>query len=129
MVEKAVAARKYSERGGWNPLKKLSPEAMEGVRALHAKDPVEFSTPKLAERFEISPEAIRRILKSSWRGTAEESANRTERWEKRGVRLFRAKIDSGEIKPKYMLREERKQRKNRPGFVGDLTGGVSGRIL
>lgn len=39
---------------------------MDGLRTLHAHDPVMFSTPILADRFRISPEAVRRILKSKW---------------------------------------------------------------
>ncbi|EJC99210.1 uncharacterized protein FOMMEDRAFT_34509, partial [Fomitiporia mediterranea MF3/22] len=57
---------------GWNPPRKLSREAMEGVRALHQHDPKTFSTPVLAERFRISPEAVRRILKSKWTPSKEE---------------------------------------------------------
>ncbi|KDQ07344.1 hypothetical protein BOTBODRAFT_90414, partial [Botryobasidium botryosum FD-172 SS1] len=52
---------------GWNPPKKLSREAMDGLRTLHAHDPVTFSTPVLAEKFKVSPEAVARILKSRWR--------------------------------------------------------------
>ncbi|THH21159.1 hypothetical protein EW146_g335 [Bondarzewia mesenterica] len=48
---------------GWNPQRKLSRDAMEGVRSLHAHDPAVFTTPLLAEKFRISPEAVRRILK------------------------------------------------------------------
>ncbi|KAK7462856.1 Required for respiratory growth protein 9 mitochondrial [Stygiomarasmius scandens] len=51
---------------GWNPPRKLSREAMEGLRQLYHLDKEKFSTPVLAERFKISPEAVRRILKSKW---------------------------------------------------------------
>ncbi|KAJ7126066.1 hypothetical protein C8R44DRAFT_119314 [Mycena epipterygia] len=51
---------------GWNPPRKLSREAMDGLRQLHRVNPETFSTPVLAERFKISPEAVRRILKSRW---------------------------------------------------------------
>ena len=63
---------KYNERmkelfpSGWNPPRKLSREAMDGLRTLHVHDPNTFTTPVLAERFRISPEAVRRILKSKW---------------------------------------------------------------
>lgn len=33
---------------------------------LHSHSPETFTTPVLAERFKISPEAVRRILKSRW---------------------------------------------------------------
>ncbi|EIW78391.1 hypothetical protein CONPUDRAFT_43169, partial [Coniophora puteana RWD-64-598 SS2] len=51
---------------GWAPARKLSREAMDGLRALHQYDPESFSTPVLASKFHISPEAVRRILKSRW---------------------------------------------------------------
>ncbi|KAJ7064915.1 hypothetical protein C8F01DRAFT_1128734 [Mycena amicta] len=51
---------------GWNPPRKLSREAMDGLRQLHRINPETFSTPVLADRFRISPEAVRRILKSRW---------------------------------------------------------------
>ncbi|KAF9261708.1 hypothetical protein L218DRAFT_973869 [Marasmius fiardii PR-910] len=51
---------------GWNPPKKLSREAMEGLRELYHMDKEKFSTPVLAHKFRISPEAVRRILKSRW---------------------------------------------------------------
>ncbi|KAJ6595704.1 hypothetical protein DFH09DRAFT_145348 [Mycena vulgaris] len=51
---------------GWNPPRKLSREAMDGLRQLNRVDPETFTTPVLAERFRISPEAVRRILKSRW---------------------------------------------------------------
>ncbi|KAF7316384.1 Acylpeptide hydrolase [Mycena indigotica] len=56
---------------GWNPPRKLSREAMDGLRQLHRINPETFSTPVLAERFRISPEAVRRILKSRWEPSSE----------------------------------------------------------
>jgi hypothetical protein len=44
----------------------MSREAMGIVRSLHAADPAKFTTPVLADRFEVSPESIRRILKSTF---------------------------------------------------------------
>ncbi|KAF8320441.1 hypothetical protein DL93DRAFT_2045601, partial [Clavulina sp. PMI_390] len=61
------AAMKRSFPAGWNPPKKLSREAMEGLRALHGHDPETFTTAALATRFKISPEAVRRILRSKWK--------------------------------------------------------------
>ncbi|KAJ7512627.1 hypothetical protein B0H11DRAFT_1946587 [Mycena galericulata] len=57
---------RHSFPDGWNPPRKLSREAMDGLRQLHRVDPATFTTPVLAERFRISPEAVRRILKSRW---------------------------------------------------------------
>lgn len=59
---------------GWSPPRKLSREAMEGLRSLHAHDPETFSTSVLAEKFRISPEAVRRILRSKWMPTTEQRA-------------------------------------------------------
>ncbi|KAH7104506.1 hypothetical protein BKA62DRAFT_767574 [Auriculariales sp. MPI-PUGE-AT-0066] len=51
---------------GWNPPKKLSRETMDGLRALHHAQPEVFTTSMLANKFRVSPEAVRRILKSKW---------------------------------------------------------------
>ncbi|OBZ67986.1 Required for respiratory growth protein 9, mitochondrial [Grifola frondosa] len=56
---------------GWAPPRKLSREAMDSLRALHAMNPKTFTTPVLAEKFRISPEGVRRILKSKWEPTKE----------------------------------------------------------
>ncbi|KAF7325314.1 Acylpeptide hydrolase [Mycena venus] len=60
------AALKEAFPDGWNPPRKLSREAMEGLRQLHRVNPETFTTSVLAERFRVSPEAVRRILKSRW---------------------------------------------------------------
>jgi len=59
---------------GWNPPRKVSREAMEGLRQLYHLDKNTFTTPVLAERFKISPEAVRRILKSNWEQPKEKRA-------------------------------------------------------
>lgn len=64
-------ALKDAHPGGWSPPKKLSREAMDGLRIMHAQNPDVFTTPILAEKFRISPEAVRRILKSKWEPTRE----------------------------------------------------------
>jgi len=68
------AALKEKHPEGWNPPKKLSREAMDGLRALHHTQPEVFTTPVLAQRFRISPEAVRRILKSKWTPSREREA-------------------------------------------------------
>ncbi|KAJ6086213.1 Neugrin-related protein [Penicillium sp. IBT 16267x] len=73
---------------GWNPPKKLSPDALDGIRSLHASAPDRFTTAVLAEEFKISPESIRRILKSKWRPKAEEIESRRTRWEARHERIW-----------------------------------------
>jgi len=51
---------------GWAPPKKLSRDAIDSLRSLHTISPETFTTSVLSERFKISPEAVRRILKSKW---------------------------------------------------------------
>lgn len=86
MSQKAIrkpapaAARLHRERikrsfpEGWSPPHKLSRQAMDGLRVLHAHDPETFSTPMLAEKFRVSPEAVRRILRSKWEPSSEQRA-------------------------------------------------------
>jgi hypothetical protein len=64
---------------GWAPPHKLSRAAMDGLRALHAHDPDTFTTPVLADKFHISPEAVRRILRGKWQPTMEQHARLLER--------------------------------------------------
>jgi hypothetical protein len=67
---RASLKEKFPE--GWAPPHKLSRAAMDGLRALHAHDPDTFATPVLADKFRISPEAVRRILRSKWEPTKEQ---------------------------------------------------------
>ncbi|OOF99578.1 hypothetical protein ASPCADRAFT_203350 [Aspergillus carbonarius ITEM 5010] len=85
-IQKEALQGKFKE--GWNPPKKLSPDALEGIRHLHAVAPERFTTPVLAEEFKVSPEAIRRILKSKWRPSENELDDRRKRWEKRHDRIW-----------------------------------------
>ncbi|KAF2172876.1 hypothetical protein M409DRAFT_49391 [Zasmidium cellare ATCC 36951] len=84
---KAALVKKLSGQP-WSPNKRLSPDTLSGIRALHASDPTIYSTATLASHFQITPEAIRRILKSKWLPSAEEAVRRSERWEKRGLRKW-----------------------------------------
>ncbi|KIJ36343.1 hypothetical protein M422DRAFT_212294 [Sphaerobolus stellatus SS14] len=51
---------------GWLPPKKLSRDAMESLREMHHYSPETFTTPVLADKFRISPEAVAKILRSKW---------------------------------------------------------------
>ena len=64
---------------GWAPPHKLSRGAMDGLRALHAHDPDTFTTPVLADKFRVSPEAVRRILRGKWQPTPEQRVRLLER--------------------------------------------------
>ena len=81
---------------GWAPPHKLSRAAMDGLRALHAHDPETFPTPVLAEKFRISPEAVRRILRSKWEPTKEQRDRLLER--ERRFRQNRARPKSSAAK-------------------------------
>ncbi|BFZ59255.1 Required for respiratory growth protein 9 mitochondrial [Saitoella coloradoensis] len=106
--QKFALLEKFGEEG-WNPRKKLSPESMEGIRALHVQHPEVFPVNRLAELFKISPEAIRRILRSKWRpATEEELKERDARWQARGKRILEKWREDGIIfskKDKQMRKE------------------------
>lgn len=61
---------------GWAPPKRLSREAMDLVRTMHAANPSLYSTAALAAQFKVSPEAIRRILKSRFEISKHEADRR-----------------------------------------------------
>ncbi|OJD35957.1 mitochondrion organization and biogenesis protein [Diplodia corticola] len=98
-IQKEALKEKFGEEG-WQPRKKLSPDAMEGIRTLHKSDPGRFSTPVLADEFKVSPEAIRRILRSKWRPSEEQEEERMKRWEKRGEKIWEAQVAKGMKPPK-----------------------------
>jgi len=84
----------------WLPTRRLSPDALDGVRALHAQYPETFTIPILADHFSVGTEAIRRILKSKWKANAEEQEDRRERWDRRGARIWTNLSEKGEHPPK-----------------------------
>jgi hypothetical protein len=96
-VRKAALAAKFGD-AGWQPQKRLSPDTLEGIRALHRSDPISYSTAILSEHFKITPDAIRRILKSKWRPNEDEVEDRRQRWERRGVKKWTDMADQG-VKP------------------------------
>lgn len=97
-VDKDALKAKFP--GGWSPLRRLSPDALAGIRALHAQMPTEFTTAALASRFEVSPEAIRRILKSKWSPNADEESDRARRWIERGKKVYERHVAEGGKAPK-----------------------------
>ncbi|KAK3493279.1 hypothetical protein B0T13DRAFT_47053 [Neurospora crassa] len=101
--QKNALKEKFPE--GWKPLKKLSPDALEGIRALHKQFPEEYTTEVLSNKFQVSPEAIRRILKSKWRPDPEEEIERQERWFKRGKQIWQRYAELG-VKPPKKWREQ-----------------------
>lgn len=103
-VQKDALKEKFGS-SGWIPRKRLSPDALEGIRALHAQLPEKYTTPELAKQFEISPENIRRILKSKWKPNEEEDTSRRRRWEKRGESIWSLKAELGVKPPKKWRRK------------------------
>lgn len=93
-TQKNALAEKFGETG-WAPRKRLSPDTLEGIRALHASDKETYSTENLAEHFKVTPEALRRILRTKWRPDEEEKEERKERWERRGVRKWSEMAEQG----------------------------------
>ncbi|KAI4163100.1 MAG: hypothetical protein LQ342_003227 [Letrouitia transgressa] len=98
-TQKAALAAKFNG-AGWSPRKRLSPDAVDGIRELHAQNPELYTTPVLAQQFQISPEAVRRILKSRWKPSEEEQRRRRQRWENRGQNIWNELAAQGMKPPK-----------------------------
>lgn len=97
-VQKQALQDKFPE--GWQPRKRLSPDALEGIRALHRQFPDVYTTPALAKHFMVSAEAVRRILKSRWQPQPEEEEDRQDRWFKRGKQVWTRWAALGRKPPK-----------------------------
>ncbi|KAF2717893.1 hypothetical protein K431DRAFT_288132 [Polychaeton citri CBS 116435] len=102
-VQKAANKEKFGATA-WTPRKRLSPDTLEGIRALHASDPSTYPTEMLADHFKVTPEAIRRILKSKWQPSDFEREDRSLRWERRGVKKWGEMSELG-VKPPRRWRE------------------------
>ncbi|RMZ79969.1 hypothetical protein DV738_g3082, partial [Chaetothyriales sp. CBS 135597] len=100
-IQKQALAAKFGSEG-WSPRRKLSPDAMLHLRALHTANPQLYTTQLLASTFKQSPEAIRRILKSKWlseRASPEAVQARRDRWARRHDRIWDVKSELG-LRPK-----------------------------
>ncbi|RDW82279.1 hypothetical protein BP6252_03391 [Coleophoma cylindrospora] len=102
-IQKSALKEKFE--GGWQPMKKLSPDALAGIRALHSQMPDVYTTAALADNFQVSPEAIRRILKSKWTPGQEEEIDRQKRWFKRGEKVWTRWAEEEKMKPPKRWRE------------------------
>jgi hypothetical protein len=58
---------------------------MNAMRELHKADPEKYPSWVLAQRFQVSPEATRRILKSNWRMGAVQTEEKVMRQRKARV--------------------------------------------
>jgi len=97
--------KKFPE--GWAPPRKVSREAMEGMRQMHRLEPERFSTAVLAEKFRVSPEAVRRILKSRWEPPREKRLKIAKRERKERAEYLRAKRVREEMEARW-VREAKK---------------------
>lgn len=97
-TQKEALEKKFEE--GWHPRKKLPPDYLDTIRHLHATKPDVWTTPVLADQFKVSPEAIRRILKSKWKPTEEERERREERWAERYKKIYSHMAELGLRKKK-----------------------------
>jgi hypothetical protein len=98
-IQKSANLNKFGD-STWQPRKRLSPDTLEGIRALHTSDPATYSTETLSSQFKVSPENIRRILKSKWQPNDDERDEREKRWERRGVRKWTEMAELGERPPR-----------------------------
>ncbi|EMC95344.1 hypothetical protein BAUCODRAFT_35328 [Baudoinia panamericana UAMH 10762] len=141
-TQKEALEHKFGD-AGWQPRKRLSPDTLDGIRALHASDPTAYSTATLSEHFKVTPEAIRRILKSKWRPSEAEADDRRSRWERRGAKKWQAMAEQGMRAPAKWramgaggeegLKEERmprriKDRKSNHLSWDDVVGGMGERV-
>lgn len=110
-AQKEALKKKFPD--GWRPHKRLSPDALSGIRALNQQFPDMFTTEVLSQRFEMSPEAIRRILRTKWEPSADEDEDRQRRWFNRGVAIWE-KYEALGIKAPRRWREAAMM-KNGPG--------------
>ena len=117
-----LALREKFGNSTWNPQKRLSPDALEGIRELHEQNPDKYTTAVLAEHFKVSHEAIRRILKGRWRPNDGERLERRERWERRGQSIWARWASMGMKSPRrwrdkdksLMLPSHRNEGEQRP---------------
>lgn len=120
-------AIKAAYPGGWQPPKKISREAMNGLRLLHRQNPEIFTTPILADKFRISAEAVRRILKSKWEPTRERKIQLAEREKKEmqerisAEKVLEAQRNAEALKDKWAADEEYSE------LYWSKHGGVDGR--
>jgi hypothetical protein len=98
-IQKSANLNKFGD-STWQPRKRLSPDTLEGIRALHTSDPATYSTETLSSQFKVSPENIRRILKSKWQPNDDERDEREKRWERRGVRKWTEMAELGGRPPR-----------------------------
>lgn len=104
MKRTQAVKKKY---GNWNPTRKISYQQMQDIRDLKVKAP-HLRTIDLANHFKMSPEAIRRILRSNWIPNDEELDRKIRTAEKRKQEAKGKKQESksrrgNNLKSKFMV--------------------------
>ncbi|KAF8552088.1 hypothetical protein OG21DRAFT_1511944 [Imleria badia] len=99
---------------GWSPTRKVSRDAMDGLRSLHAFDKDTFSCAVLADKFKISPEAVRRILRSKWEPSREKRARLAERERRSREDWITSRRQEEKDRATQILSEARQDDKPRP---------------
>ncbi|KAK6504834.1 Required for respiratory growth protein 9 mitochondrial [Arthrobotrys musiformis] len=129
----AVRSKLKSER--WNPFSRLSPAAVATLKQLKAENPG-MTVEEYAPIFKISPDALRRILKSKWTPKPEEEADRNDRWRRRGKNVWQEWEEKGLVQKKRVkaeeveeLGEKREREKREKGFVVSRGLNLKNRIL
>lgn len=119
------AGRQVKLKGAqWQPRRRLSPTALDGVRALHKNQP-EYTTKKLSEVFNVSGEVIRRVLKSRWEPDEATKVARMEHWVRRGRRVFERSQKLGLVQTKgarKQVMDRWRERKAKWGTPEDRIG-------
>lgn len=124
-VQKAAVAAKLSSSTlgttAWRPLKILSRETQNGLRALHASDPKKWHAGSLAHEFKVSPEAMRRILKADprrWGGDGLEKGLRSME------KPSQTSVDDAAARPERWAREDEEIAKLRANVQRDRAAEV-----
>ncbi|KAK6535341.1 Required for respiratory growth protein 9 mitochondrial [Orbilia ellipsospora] len=120
----------------WKPFSRLSPAAVATLKQLKAENKG-MKVEEFAPIFKISPDAMRRILRSKWTPTAKEEESRMERWKKRGDQVWQKWADDGmvETRESKLQKRERKEmtimerRGDKEGFLLSKKLNLKNRIL
>ena len=85
---------------------------MDSLRQLHRANPGQFNVAMLSQQFKISPEAVRRILKSNWEPTHEKRTAMAikERQHKQALNKEREMKQREESKSVYQLKKRAQSR-------------------
>jgi hypothetical protein len=94
---------------------------MEGLKQLHTLDSATFSVPVLADKFRVSPEAVRRILKSRWEPTKEKKVKILEREKARREEITLSSSRMKERVETMSLKQDKRWTRSPNSHTFDLT--------